>query len=52
MIKRGTLSVLQVEPLRFTPDEFASLVRQEVEQQRIVMIDSVSGYRLSVQVTI
>jgi circadian clock protein KaiC len=51
MIKRGTLSVLQVEPLRFTPDEFASLVRQEVEQQkpRIVMIDSVSGYRLSVQ---
>ena len=37
--------------MRFTPDEFASLVRQEVEQQkaRIVMIDSVSGYRLSVQ---
>jgi len=34
MIKRGTLSVLQVEPLRFTPDEF-SLVRQEVEQQRL-----------------
>jgi len=29
MIKRGTLSVLQVEPLRFTPDEFASLVRQK-----------------------
>lgn len=51
MIERGTLSVVQVEPLRFTPDEFASLVRQEVEQQnaRIVMIDSVSGYRLSVR---
>jgi len=28
MIKRGTLSVLQVEPLRFTPDEFASCVRR------------------------
>lgn len=51
MIERGTLSVVQVEPLRFTPDEFAALVRHEVEelQARIVMIDSVSGYRLSVR---
>jgi len=43
MIKRGTLSVLQVEPLRFTPD-FASLVREVEAKARIVMIDSVSGY--------
>ncbi len=51
MIERGTLSVVQVEPMRFTPDEFASLVRHEVEElhTRIVMIDSVSGYRLSVR---
>ncbi|MDZ8055618.1 MAG: ATPase domain-containing protein [Aulosira sp. ZfuVER01] len=51
MQERGTLSVIQVEPLYYTPDEFANLVRQEVEQQqaRIVMIDSVSGYRLSVR---
>jgi len=48
MIKRGTLSVPQVEPLRFTPDEFASLVRGREQKARIVMIDSVSGY-LSVQ---
>jgi circadian clock protein KaiC len=33
----------------YTPDEFAQLVRQEVERQqtRVVMIDSTSGYRLS-----
>ncbi|OUL18613.1 ATPase domain-containing protein [Nostoc sp. 106C] len=51
MQERGTLSVIQVEPLYYTPDEFANLVRQEVEQKqaRIVMIDSVSGYRLSVR---
>ena len=51
MIERGTLSVVQIEPLHYTPDEFANLVRYEVEQQkaRIVMIDSISGYRLSVR---
>ncbi|MDZ7959348.1 MAG: ATPase domain-containing protein [Aulosira sp. DedQUE10] len=51
MQNKGTLSVVQVEPLYYTPDEFANLVRQEVEQQQaqIVMIDSVSGYRLSVR---
>lgn len=51
MQDKGTLSVVQVEPLYYTPDEFANLVRQEVEQQqvRIVMIDSVAGYRLSVR---
>ncbi|MDF5713104.1 MAG: ATPase domain-containing protein [Rhizonema sp. NSF051] len=51
MQERGTLSVVQVEPLHYTPDEFAHLVRQEVEQKqaRIVMIDSVSGYQLSVR---
>lgn len=51
MQERGTLSIVQIEPLHFTPDEFACLVRQEVEEQQaqIVMIDSVSGYRLSVR---
>jgi circadian clock protein KaiC len=50
-IDAGALSLVQVEPLRFTADEFALMVRQEVEQRRtrIVMIDSVSGYRLSVR---
>lgn len=51
MQTRGTLSIVQIEPLYYTPDEFANLVRQEVEQQQaqIVMIDSTSGYRLSVR---
>lgn len=51
MIERDTLAVVQIEPLQFAPDEFANLVRQEVEerQARLVMIDSVAGYRLSVR---
>lgn len=49
LIEQQTLAVTQVDPLRFTPDEFAHLVRHEVEDRaaRIVMIDSVSGYHLS-----
>jgi circadian clock protein KaiC len=49
MIEEGTLSVVQVEPLRFSPDEFALRVRREVEERgaRIVMIDGISGYRLT-----
>jgi circadian clock protein KaiC len=49
MMQRGTLSVVQIEPLHFTPDEFARLVRSEVEQQNasIVMLDSIAGYRVS-----
>jgi circadian clock protein KaiC len=49
MIERKMLSIVQIEPLHYTPDEFATLVRQEVEEgnARIVMIDSTSGYGLS-----
>jgi circadian clock protein KaiC len=49
MIDEGNLSVVQVEPLRFSPAEFALLVRREVEEcgARIVMVDGVSGYRLT-----
>jgi circadian clock protein KaiC len=51
MIESGKLQVVPVEPLRFTPDEFARLVRDDVleNETRIVMIDSIAGYRLSVQ---
>ncbi|MGV0024603.1 ATPase domain-containing protein [Phormidesmis priestleyi] len=51
MIEQGTLSVVAIEPLHLSPDEFANLVRREVEQQRVrvVMIDSISGYELSVR---
>jgi len=49
LLDDGILSIVHVEPLRFTADEFALMVRDEVEQReaRIVMIDSVSGYSLS-----
>jgi circadian clock protein KaiC len=51
MTDRGTLSVIQIEPLRYTPDEFARMVRRDVEENgaAIVMIDSISGYSLSVR---
>ncbi|NET38853.1 MAG: AAA family ATPase [Cyanothece sp. SIO1E1] len=51
MIERGTLSVVKLEPLTSTPDEFANQVRQEVEEQdsKIIMIDSIAGYQLSFQ---
>lgn len=51
MIDADRLSVVHVEPLQFTADEFALMVRREVEERktRIVMIDSVSGYSLSLR---
>ena len=51
MIDRGTLSVVQIEPLLFSADEFAGLVRHEIEtkQARIVMIDSVAGYKVAMR---
>lgn len=50
MIDNGALSVTEIEALRYGPDEFANLVRADVDRHgtRLVMIDSVSGYRLSV----
>jgi circadian clock protein KaiC len=51
MMETGSLSIVHVEPLRFTADEFALMVRHEVEQRgaRVVMIDSVAGYSLSLR---
>jgi circadian clock protein KaiC len=50
MIAAGTLRVESIEALRYSADEFANLVRRDVEENgtRVVMIDSISGYRLSV----
>ncbi|HVG43077.1 MAG TPA: ATPase domain-containing protein [Longimicrobium sp.] len=49
MMEAGALSVVEVEPLRFSPGEFALRVRREVEEMgtRVVMIDGISGYRLT-----
>ena len=51
MIDKGTLEIIKIEPLKITADEFALLVREQVEKYktRIVMLDSVSGYSLTVQ---
>ncbi len=49
MVEGGSLAVVEVEPLRFSPAEFALMVRKEVEERgtRIVMIDGIAGYRLT-----
>jgi circadian clock protein KaiC len=49
MMEGGALSVVEVEALRFSPGEFALRVRREVEEKgaRVVMIDGISGYRLT-----
>ncbi|MGN8160728.1 ATPase domain-containing protein [Salinisphaera sp. SWV1] len=51
MINTGMLAVEEIEPLRYMPEEFACGVRREVEERgvRIVMLDSISGYRQSVR---
>jgi circadian clock protein KaiC len=51
MLERGTLSVETVEALERSPQEFAHGVRHDVEANdtRIVMIDGVDGYDLSIR---
>ncbi len=51
MMERGTLEIIFVEPLLYTPDEFANMVRRQVEEEdtRIIMIDGISGYQISFQ---
>lgn len=51
MKQAGSLFIEQIEPLSFNADEFAYMVRKKIEEKHIsmVMIDSIAGYRLSVQ---
>jgi len=51
MRAEGTLAVEPVEPLSVSPQEFARRIRTEVEERdtRVVMIDGVRGYKLSMQ---
>jgi circadian clock protein KaiC len=51
MIAKGNLALVPITPLRLTSEEFAALVREEVEERnaRIVMLDSIAGYQLSIQ---
>lgn len=51
MMEQGSLSVVKVEPLIHSPEEFTRMVRKEVEEQgaRVVMLDSTAGYGLSIR---
>lgn len=51
MVEHGKLDIKKVEPLQYSTDEFAYIVRKDVEENntRIVMIDSISGYKLSLR---
>jgi circadian clock protein KaiC len=51
LMREGKLEVVKVEPLVYSADEFARMVRTEVEEKgtRIVMIDSIAGFRLSLK---
>lgn len=47
LVAQGTLSIHTIQASRYTTDEFAQLVQQEVvaHDARMVMIDGVTGYR-------
>lgn len=51
MIENGNLKIKPVEALSYSPDEFSSMVRKDVEENdtKIVIIDSIGGYGLSVR---
>ena len=51
MREAGNLQVEELEPLQQSADQFAANVRHEVEEENadVVMIDGLSGYRLSIR---
>jgi circadian clock protein KaiC len=51
MLEKGTLEVVEVEALERSPQEFARMVRDEVEGRGadIVMVDGIAGYRLTLR---
>ena len=51
MLERGTLQITEVEALERSPQEFARMVRTEVEDHdtQLVMVDGIAGYRLTLQ---
>jgi circadian clock protein KaiC len=51
MVKKKTLQIYKIEPLQYSADEFAWHIRHDVEKSnaRIVMIDSISGYKMALR---
>jgi circadian clock protein KaiC len=49
MIDSGTLDVREIDALDLSPQEFAGIVREDVERHdtRMVVIDGIAGYRLT-----
>jgi len=49
--RAGRLHVEEVEPLAHSPESFAAMVREQVEEQdaSVVVIDGIKGYTLSVR---
>lgn len=47
----GALTVEEIVPLAFSPEEFAQLVRTQVEDQaaKLVVLDGIEGYRASIK---
>ena len=51
MLNKNNLSIKHINPLNYSPDKFSMEVREDVEKNdaSIVMIDSISGYKLAFQ---
>ena len=49
MVESGSLRIEEIEALDLSPQEFAAMVREEVEEHGagMVMVDGLSGYRLT-----
>lgn len=49
LIEQGLLTIKEINPLEYTPEQFAQLIQTGVKEDEIefVMIDSISGYRHS-----
>jgi circadian clock protein KaiC len=49
MIDRGTLELREMNALELSPQEFARIVREDVEKNdtQMVMLDGIAGYRLT-----
>ena len=50
LMESGAFAIEAIEPLHYSADEFAARVREEVEERgtRLIMIDSLAGYKLSI----
>jgi circadian clock protein KaiC len=51
MVERGALQIVEIDAIEQSPQEFAALVRRDVEEggASVVMVDGIAGYRLTLQ---